>query len=103
LDSRRVEIVADSAYCNSTLTSELPKHLVLFGVMRPDAALPALPAEQDQKRGGRPRVRGQRVTAHTILDNLGPIRSRYVSLPIHLRYVPVKALRPREAVRFAQP
>ena len=58
---RRVEIVADSAYCNSTVTSGLPKHLVLFGAMRPDAALTEPPAPQGKKQGGRPRVRGQRL------------------------------------------
>jgi hypothetical protein len=58
---RRVEIVADCAYCNSTVTSGLPRNLVLFGAMRLDAVLTEPPAAQDHKRGGRPRVRGQRL------------------------------------------
>jgi SRSO17 transposase len=60
--SRRVEIVADCAYCNSTVTSGLPKNLVLFGAMRPDAALTAPPTPQENSRGGRPRVRGRRLS-----------------------------------------
>jgi SRSO17 transposase len=58
---RRVELVADAAYCNSTVTKGLRKNIVLFGSMRPDAALTALPTARDNKRGGRPRVRGRRL------------------------------------------
>lgn len=59
---RRVEIVADCAYCNSTVADGLPRNLVLFGAMRPDAVLTAPPTAQEQKRGGRPRVRGKRLS-----------------------------------------
>lgn len=60
-DNRRVELVADSAYCNSTVTKGLPANIKLFGSMRPDAALTALPKAGQRIRGGRPPVRGKRL------------------------------------------
>jgi len=36
---RRIEIAADSAYCNATVIKKLPKRVVFFGDMRPDAVL----------------------------------------------------------------
>ena len=36
---RRIELAADSAYCNDTVTRGLPKNIFLFGAMRPDAVL----------------------------------------------------------------
>ena len=56
--ARRVEIAADSAYCNDTVLRGLPKNVIVFGAMRPDAVLTDLPPERDAKAGGRPRVRG---------------------------------------------
>ena len=56
----RIELSADSAYCNDTITRGLPPRLVLFGAMRPDAVLtepPAIPARGG--KGGRPRRRGR--------------------------------------------
>ena len=57
----RVELAADAAYCNDTVTRGLPERVVLFGAMRPDAVLteppPAAPAPS--LRGGRPRKRGR--------------------------------------------
>ena len=44
VDGRRCEVVADSAYCNDTITRRLPTNLVLFSRMRPDAALTERPA-----------------------------------------------------------
>jgi hypothetical protein len=55
---RRVELAADSAYCNDTVMRGQPAHLVLFGAMRPNAVLTALPTPRRKGRGGRPRVRG---------------------------------------------
>jgi hypothetical protein len=57
---RRIEIAADSAYCNDTVTHGLPGRVVLFGAMRPDAVLTALPTSKGSgHRGGRPRKRGK--------------------------------------------
>ena len=58
---RRVEVAADSAYCNSTVIKGLADNLVLFGSMRPDAALTAPPSPNKNPRGGRRRVRGERL------------------------------------------
>jgi hypothetical protein len=55
----RIELAADSAYCNDTITRGLPKRLHLFGSMRPDAVLTALPADKPGPRAGRPRKRGE--------------------------------------------
>lgn len=58
---RRVEVAADSAYCNDTVTQGLPEHLVLFGSMRPDAVLTEVPDERTPGTPGRPRIRGRKV------------------------------------------
>jgi hypothetical protein len=55
---RRVFLAADSAYCNRTVTHDLPPSLVLLGAMRPDAVLTALPV-LDPKRPGRKPIRGK--------------------------------------------
>jgi len=57
---RRVELAADSAYCNDTITRGLPSNFVLFGAMRPDAVLTALPPAR-RRRPGRPSRRGRPV------------------------------------------
>src|SRR5262249_5891235 len=56
----RIELSADSAYCNDTVTHDLPERVVLFGAMRPDAVLtePPPPVACNDK-GGRPRKRGR--------------------------------------------
>lgn len=56
--NRRVDLAADSAYCNDTVTRDLPKNFVLFGAMRPDAVLTNPPPPRQTGRGGRPRKRG---------------------------------------------
>jgi hypothetical protein len=56
----RIELAADSAYCNHTVTHGLPERVVLFGAMRPDAVLTEPPrASCPAQRGGRPRKRGR--------------------------------------------
>ena len=56
---RRIELAADSAYCNDTITCDLPARVVLFGAMRPDAVLTEPPDAARSGKGGRPRKRGQ--------------------------------------------
>jgi hypothetical protein len=53
----RIELATDAAYCNDTITRNLPERVVLFGAMRPDAVLTAPPLPH--KGPGRPRVRGE--------------------------------------------
>lgn len=55
---RRVHLAADSAYCNATLMRGLPSTVVVFGSIRPDAVLTALPVPK-ARSVGRPRVRGR--------------------------------------------
>jgi hypothetical protein len=55
---RRVEVVADAAYCNDTVTRGLSPAIVLVGAMRPDAVLTAPPPKR-RNTGGRPRLRGR--------------------------------------------
>lgn len=62
VEGRRCEVAADSAYCNDTVTRKLPRNLVLFGRMRPDAVLTAAPPDEPRRRkAGRPRLRGERL------------------------------------------
>ncbi|MFL5418402.1 MAG: transposase, partial [Myxococcales bacterium] len=56
--TRRVEVAADSAYCNDTVTRGLSETFVLFGAMRPDAVLTALPSALGRRKPGRPSCRG---------------------------------------------
>ena len=56
--ARRVELAVDSGYSNETVVRHLPASVVLFGAMRPDAVLTAVPDAPSQHRNGRPRVRG---------------------------------------------
>lgn len=55
-----MELAADGAYCNDTITRGLPTNFVLFGAMRPDAVLIALPPARSRKPG-RPSRRGRPV------------------------------------------
>ena len=55
---RRVELAADSAYCNDTIMRDLPRNLILLGSMRPDAVLTTPPKTRSGPKGGRPRKRG---------------------------------------------
>lgn len=54
----RIEVAADAAYCNDTVTRGLPGSFLLFGAMRPDAVLTALPDERTAAATGRRRRRG---------------------------------------------
>jgi len=56
---RRVELAADAAYCNDTVTRGLPPSVVIVGALRPDAVLTALPTAAERKHTGRRRVRGK--------------------------------------------
>ena len=56
---RRIELAADSAYCNDTVCRGLADNVVLFGAMRPDAVLTEAPKARDKAANGRPRVRGK--------------------------------------------
>jgi len=68
--TRRVELAADSAYCNDTITRGLPTNFVLFGAMRPDAVLTALPPARPRKPG-RPSRRGRSVAKPEVLAKDG--------------------------------
>lgn len=57
---RRIELCADQAYCNDTITHGLPERVVLFGAMRADAVLTAAPnACREPAKAGRPAKRGE--------------------------------------------
>jgi hypothetical protein len=74
---RRVELAADSAYCNDTVTRGLPKSVVLFGAMRPDAVLTALPESRPSHQVGRHRKRGHVLPKPEVLaqDDAHPWKS----------------------------
>lgn len=56
---RDIHVAMDSAYCNDTVMHDLAPNITVFGAMRPDAVLTALPGARRKKRGGRPSARGQ--------------------------------------------
>lgn len=56
---RTVHLAADSAYCNDTLMRGLSSTVKVFGAMRPDAVLTALPTDRERRRTGRRRIRGK--------------------------------------------
>ena len=64
LNGRRCEVCADSEYCNSTVIKGLASNIILFGRMRPDAAL-TKPPKPITKRRGRPQIRGKRLPTPT--------------------------------------
>jgi len=68
--ARRVEVAADSAYCNDTVTRGLPDTFVLYGAMRPDAVLTALPPAR-RRRSGRPSKRGRPVAKPEVIAKDG--------------------------------
>ena len=65
---RRIEIAADSAYCNATVVKGRPKNVVFFGDMRPDATLTAQPPRRVRRgRCGRRPVRGRNLPKPSVL------------------------------------
>ena len=66
---RRVEVTADSAYCNDTVTRGLQASVVLFGAMRPDAVLTSLPTPRVAGTAGRPSLRGAAVPKPNAVAN----------------------------------
>jgi DDE superfamily endonuclease/Archaeal putative transposase ISC1217 len=69
--ARRVELAADSAYCNDTITRDLPANFVLFGAMRPAAVLTALPSASPHRKPGRPSRRGRSVAKPEVIAKDG--------------------------------
>lgn len=59
LAERAFDVVADSAYCNDTLTRDLVKRICVIGSIRPDAVLTAAPTPKERKATGRRRKRGK--------------------------------------------
>lgn len=58
LGERRIEVAADEAFSNCTVMKGLPSSVTLFGTMRLDAVLTALPSPEMKQPNGRPRVKG---------------------------------------------
>jgi hypothetical protein len=56
---RRLRISVDSAYCNHTLMRGLAPTVTVFGAIRPDAVLTALPTAAERRATGRRRVCGK--------------------------------------------
>jgi hypothetical protein len=71
---RPLRLAVDSAYCNDTLMRGLSSTVTVFGGIRPDAVLTALPTPRSGPGPGRPRVRGQLEPKPAALanDHAGP-------------------------------
>lgn len=59
-EGRRINVLVDEAYFNSTTLTDLPKNLHLIGAMRPDAVLTA-GVRGSKHSNGRPRIRGDQL------------------------------------------
>ena len=58
----RIDLSADSGYCNSTLMVKLAANVNVIGSMRPDAVLTTLPSPGSHSpKGGRPCLRGPKL------------------------------------------
>jgi hypothetical protein len=58
LGPRKLDVVADSAYCNDTLMRNRDERVTVIGSIRPDAVLTAPPTKTERKQTGRRRKRG---------------------------------------------
>lgn len=68
---RSIDVVADSAYCNDTLTRALDERVTVLGAIRPDAVLTAAPTAAERKATGRHRKRGKLLPKpHKLYDSL---------------------------------
>jgi DDE superfamily endonuclease len=92
--AHRVEVAADAAYCNDTVTRGLPSSFVLFGAMRPDAVLTALPDKCGAAPTGRRRRRGAALPKPQALarDDRKPWRTCEADLYGHRRTVRYKEM-----------
>jgi hypothetical protein len=91
--ARRVEVAADAAYCNDTVTRGLPDSFVLLGAMRPDAVLTTLPPQESSgAKGGRRRKRGDVLPKPEVLaaDEQQPWKSCEANLYGHKHTVRYK-------------
>ena len=83
-EGRRIELCADSAYCNDTVANDLPASVVLLGAMRPDAVLTAPPtARVGKHRSGRPRKRGEILPKPQALANNPAIAWRPLQIVLY--------------------
>lgn len=71
-DGRTIELGMDSGYSNATVLRRLPPTVVVFGAMRPDAVLTALPVVIAGHKGRRP-VRGKLLPKPEVLARDGSI------------------------------
>lgn len=84
LRPRRIHLIADEAYCNVTLLKGLPEHVVVFGSIRPDAVLTALPTPRTTG-AGRPRMRGSVLPKPEALANDPKLPWRRCSATVYSR------------------
>lgn len=89
-DARRVEVCADSAYCNDTVTRGLPDNVVLFGAMRPDAVLTEAPTKIVGAKGGRPAKRGKTLRKPEMLARDGRTAWQTTSATLYGRATSVR-------------
>jgi hypothetical protein len=85
-DGRSVEIVGDSAYCNHTVTHDLPAFVIFIGDMRPDAVLTDKPLPRQKGQRGRTPLRGSRLSTPTALAE--DKRSRWKRCTVVLKGAP---------------
>lgn len=88
--ARRVELAADSAYCNATVLSGQPPSVVVFGAMRPDAVLTSLPSPRKPGQRGRTSKRGAPVPKPQALANDDRLRWQTATAELYGRTIKVR-------------
>ena len=88
--TRRVELAADSAYCNATVLSGKPPTVVVFGAMRPDAVLTSLPTPRKPGQRGRTSKRGAPVPKPQALVNDDRLRWQTATADLYGRTTKVR-------------
>jgi hypothetical protein len=92
LPHRRIIVLGDAAYTNSSLIKKRPANVTLIGRSRLDAALYASPPKPRKRQRGRPRVRGRRLQAPVVQAAAKNARWRRIEVTVYGKTVLVRVL-----------
>jgi len=92
LPHRRIIVLGDAAYTNSSLIKKRPTNVTLIGRSRLDAALYAPPPKPRKGQRGRPRVRGRRLRAPGVQAVDKKARWQRVEVTVYGKTVRVRVL-----------
>jgi hypothetical protein len=92
LPHRRIHVVGDAAYTNSSVIKKRPKNVTLIGRCRLDAAIYEPPPPRRSGQVGRPRVRGAKLPSPQARIDAGRPRWRSLDVTVYGRAATVKVL-----------